>query len=331
MKNFSFSTILGLAFGVLFVAYGVFAAFTPPGALPPGGNVDAPLNVGSTLQTKTGNLVVNSLGTLANLVSGGDLIVTAGDLDITGDASWTGTLLGGAVPWARIPDPKIGTVTSGLWCRGDGGGVVQCDQPAPGGSPGFGGQLDGFVRIFGTGAVTCNGNQCLEARAPGYCEQEDKRNGTPHFEARCAAGWTRVELHRRQHSSASTCNFEWTYACYKPNLGFCGNGIVEGEACDDGNTVNTAGNCLSDCSAVNLFPSPRILGACGGFDQVYPDAASATQFCIEQGFSSAAKSIDNNPNPCCGGLTTAPRPRYDGSSWVCTSTILNWDYIWCQP
>jgi hypothetical protein len=55
MKLFSLSTILGLAFGISLIAYGVFA-FTPPDADPPEANISAPLNVGSATQEKTGGI-----------------------------------------------------------------------------------------------------------------------------------------------------------------------------------------------------------------------------------------------------------------------------------
>src|SRR3989344_756205 len=54
-------------------------AFTEPTEAPPGGNVPAPVNVGSVSQTKTGGLTVGSLGSL-----GSAFLAT----DSGGNASW---------------------------------------------------------------------------------------------------------------------------------------------------------------------------------------------------------------------------------------------------
>jgi hypothetical protein len=69
MKSFSFSTILGLALGILFAGYAVFA-FNPPTSGPPGGITDAqiPLNTGPLGQTKQGGLVLNTSGALNGLI-----------------------------------------------------------------------------------------------------------------------------------------------------------------------------------------------------------------------------------------------------------------------
>ena len=57
-----FKTIL-LSVAVLLISLGiglVFAAWQEPTASPPGGNVEAPINVSSTGQTKTGNLTAGT-------------------------------------------------------------------------------------------------------------------------------------------------------------------------------------------------------------------------------------------------------------------------------
>ncbi len=82
MKSFSKSTILGLTFGVLIAGYAVFA-YTPPTVAPPGGNVSAPLNVGSGAQVKSGGLWVNSLG-----VDGG--VQIGGRIDASGNICTVG-------------------------------------------------------------------------------------------------------------------------------------------------------------------------------------------------------------------------------------------------
>ena len=50
-----------LAASLLFLAFTVFAAWSNPTASPPANNTEAPINVGATAQTKTGNLTVNNL------------------------------------------------------------------------------------------------------------------------------------------------------------------------------------------------------------------------------------------------------------------------------
>jgi len=86
LKNFSLSTILGLAFGVLLAGYAVFA-FNPPTQAPPAGNVGAPINTGSVPQVKSGGLSVGSL-----LVGGGLKLGNYTTKPVC-DASLTGNLI----------------------------------------------------------------------------------------------------------------------------------------------------------------------------------------------------------------------------------------------
>lgn len=47
----------------------VSAGWTPPSALPPNGNSEPPINVGTTTQTKNGNLVVDTLAAVSEVWS----------------------------------------------------------------------------------------------------------------------------------------------------------------------------------------------------------------------------------------------------------------------
>ena len=51
--------ILGVLIMSFLVGYLVFAAWTEPTAAPPGANVPAPINVGTTTQTKASTLTIN--------------------------------------------------------------------------------------------------------------------------------------------------------------------------------------------------------------------------------------------------------------------------------
>jgi len=165
------STILGLTLGVLLAGYAVFA-FDPPTATPPGGNAEAPVNTGSATQIKTGEFKVGSFvvlgGTLLNGITqingnvGIGMPASGNKLDVTGDVRWSGTLQAPSlVPWARITGAPIGTVTSGKWCKGN-GGVVQCDQEAPPPSCTANGGI-----CTGPGNC-CSGNCYLDADGDGY-------------------------------------------------------------------------------------------------------------------------------------------------------------------
>jgi len=105
LKNFSLSTILGLAFGILLAGYAVFA-FNPPTQAPPGGNVPAPLNTGSADQTKTGGLL-NVFGLWVNQslgVSGGASI--GGALTVSGQPVCLGN--GTNCPPSGVPAGFVG-------------------------------------------------------------------------------------------------------------------------------------------------------------------------------------------------------------------------------
>jgi len=96
MKHFSFSTILGLAFGIFLAGYAVFA-FNPPTQAPPAGNVPAPINTGTSDQTKTGGLlnvfglwVNQSLGVSGGATFGGALNLQGNRITNVGSPSGAG-------------------------------------------------------------------------------------------------------------------------------------------------------------------------------------------------------------------------------------------------
>ena len=101
MKSFSLSTILGLTLGVLLAGYAVFA-FTPPTVAPTGGNTLAPINTGSSDQTKSGGLL-NVFGLWVNQSLG-----VSGGATFGGDVSWVGNLTSGSVPWGRLTSVPAG-------------------------------------------------------------------------------------------------------------------------------------------------------------------------------------------------------------------------------
>lgn len=55
-QTITYLSIIVIVIGTIFLANGLILAWTAPGAAPPAGNVPAPLNVGSTAQTKSGSL-----------------------------------------------------------------------------------------------------------------------------------------------------------------------------------------------------------------------------------------------------------------------------------
>ena len=64
MKLKNIKNLPAIVFGVLVLCFAIgfyLFAWTGPSEDPPGGNVDAPINVGSTAQTKTGSLTVGGL------------------------------------------------------------------------------------------------------------------------------------------------------------------------------------------------------------------------------------------------------------------------------
>ena len=62
-----FSVVI-IAIASIFFVNGLILAWTPPASTPPAGNVDAPLNVGPTGQSKAGGLILNTGGAATGLI-----------------------------------------------------------------------------------------------------------------------------------------------------------------------------------------------------------------------------------------------------------------------
>ena len=143
-KGFLFLSII-----VCSIICGYFVyAWTEPGSTPPGGNVPTPLNVGSTAQTKTGDLTVgNNSGTdltvQENLKVNGDIVLENdrdiygvdiiqgyNDLRLWGDSARTATI------YLDSPTNVTGNLTVGIqvkspkYCIGD---SCITSWPVPGG------------------------------------------------------------------------------------------------------------------------------------------------------------------------------------------------------
>ena len=93
-----------LAFGITQVS-----SWTAPTAVPPDGNVSAPINVGNATQTKAGNLTVGSL-------------TSNGDIDVTGD-----NLMNVATPIAPADGVNKAYVDAQSTINGGGGGGGYAD------------------------------------------------------------------------------------------------------------------------------------------------------------------------------------------------------------
>lgn len=75
INKFGIAIVMLFAAGVVVYAQGTFVA---PTQAPPGGNTDAPINVGISAQIKNGGLGVNSLAVFNDAVVRGSVDVTAG-------------------------------------------------------------------------------------------------------------------------------------------------------------------------------------------------------------------------------------------------------------
>ncbi len=68
----------------LLMAGDVFSAWTVPGQLPPNGNVDAPINVGTTDQIKVGGLGIGGLDVAGGAIVRGTSVTTDVDFTVMG-------------------------------------------------------------------------------------------------------------------------------------------------------------------------------------------------------------------------------------------------------
>jgi len=145
---------IALSFGLSFVY-----AWAPPTEAPPGGNVSAPINTGSTDQVKSADLVTESFGTNSIRISEGAVagyVLTSDDEE--GRASWQPSSAGGGgtrAPYYQVFD------TPGTWTKpsGYGANAVVFSQCWGGGGGGDG-------RYGGNGGVGGGGGGYVEAQIP---------------------------------------------------------------------------------------------------------------------------------------------------------------------
>ena len=112
------AVLSGLTLGAFALSAMAAGSWTAPGSTPPNGNVDAPLNTGSSAQVKTGGLTITGLTTLKNLivnptggtVTSGQVLTSTGS---SGQVVWTAPTASvhsyGWVKWTEIvfDDPFI--------------------------------------------------------------------------------------------------------------------------------------------------------------------------------------------------------------------------------
>jgi len=112
MKNFrNLFYKIGLGAGILSLALGMnylYAAWTAPTAPPPGGNVSAPVNIGTTAQVKNGSLSVNAFSAFGSAYVQGKLgigvVSPSYKVDIGGTPGTDGI---------RFPDGTVQTSAGG--------------------------------------------------------------------------------------------------------------------------------------------------------------------------------------------------------------------------
>jgi len=112
MKNFrNLFYKIGLGAGILSLALGMnylYAAWTAPTAPPPGGNVSAPVNIGTTAQVKNGSLSVNAFSAFGSAYVQGNLgigvVSPSYKVDIGGTPGTDGI---------RFPDGTVQTSAGG--------------------------------------------------------------------------------------------------------------------------------------------------------------------------------------------------------------------------
>lgn len=105
-------------------------AWTAPATTPPGGNVDAPINTGSTAQTKAGNLTVSGLdlnaGSITNIWSIAANSISAGTITLTGTATVNDVYITSIGKYASelYPVPLVGGLHTVSQCSSLGGSSV---------------------------------------------------------------------------------------------------------------------------------------------------------------------------------------------------------------
>ena len=113
--------VAGFLIGASALSAFATGTWTPPSTLPPGNNVDAPINVGTGLQEKLGSLLIdNNFGILGNLIIATGTpdtgkVLTA--VDNTGTATWTATSSLGIAGNAGFTSPQLPSCSEGQTIR----------------------------------------------------------------------------------------------------------------------------------------------------------------------------------------------------------------------
>ena len=150
-----FSVII-MAIASIFWVNGLILAWTAPTAVPPAGNVAAPLNVGSTGQSKAGGLILNTGGAATGL------IVNSGNVGIGTAAPGAKLEVSGNII-ANTPTASNHVATKGYVDAAAGGGGCYISYS--------GGCLAGFTNMGSAGTwgycVTSNSIGSSFFRPPG--------------------------------------------------------------------------------------------------------------------------------------------------------------------
>lgn len=131
MRNQLLNAIKVIALAIILsfgLSYAI--AWTAPATTPPGGNVDAPINTGSTAQAKAGNLTVNSLDlNTGNITNAWNIVansVSAGTVTLTGTATVNDVYITSIGKYASelYPVPLVGGLHTVSQCSSLGGSSV---------------------------------------------------------------------------------------------------------------------------------------------------------------------------------------------------------------
>ncbi len=170
--------VLALSLGAVYLALG----FTEPSVAPPAGNVPAPLNVGSSGQSKSGGLILNTGGAAYGLIvdkgnvgigtpNPGAKLEVAGQVKITGGVPGAGKVLtsnaSGLATWETISGATYSF--GGIYRES----TDSCSEPTCGPNPFTGGCNcpAGFTRAYLEGDGGSYGIEptCFWSTAAYYC------------------------------------------------------------------------------------------------------------------------------------------------------------------